>query len=496
MPTDIPTGAMPVDSGPTEPDLAQSLSQWRDLMLSRPAMTPEDVDELEDHLLDEVTDLRARGLRPDEAFLIAVKRLGAQDELSRTYAKTHSERLWRQLVLTPSTPSGARDAEHFSADPATSDPLRRTLPGGDLVWTLLLGLLAGLAVRIPAEFAATQTADFYLRNLSLLVLPFLAIHLALRSRAWVDARSGLVLLTAGFAASALLVNLYPYAMSPGRSGDGEPGQTLLLSGLHLPIALVVLTGIAYLGERWRSLGAWMNWVRFLGESAIYYVLIVLVGGALVALITLVFTAVGVDPDGLGTVFSWIVPICAAGSVLVVAWLVEAKKSVTENMAPVLTAVFTPLLTLALLAFLVVVLLTGNPVEMDREVLITFDALLIVVAAIVLFTVSARQPLARARALDRMQLVMVLAAIAVDLLMLWAMSGRLATYGTSPNKLAALGCNLLLLVHLAGTAWHYWRVIAGGRTSAALERWQCLALPVFAVWAGVVALVFPPLFGFR
>lgn len=494
MPTDTPTGATPVGGAPTDADLARSLSQWRDLMLSRPAMTPEDVDELEDHLLAEVADLRSRGLHPDEAFLIAVKRMGAQDQISREYADVHSQRLWRQLVLTPDTTGDKEDA---LANPSSRHPRphTRSLPGSDLTWTLLLGLFAGLAVRLPAEFAATQTTGFYLRNLALLVLPFLAIHLALRSRAWVDARSGLILLVAGFAASALLLNLYPFAETDG-GPDGNPAQTLLLSGLHLPIALLVLTGIAYLGGRWRNLGAWMNWVRFLGESAIYYVLIALVGGALVSLMALVFTSVGIDPERLGTVLTWIVPICAAGAVLVVAWLVEAKKTVMENMAPVLTAVFTPLLTLALLAFLVVTLLTGGPVDLDREVLIAFDALLIAVAAIVLFTVSARQPLARARALDRMQLVMVLSAIAVDLLMLWAMSGRLATYGTSPNKLAALGCNLLLLVHLGGSAWHYWDVIARGRTSAALERWQCLALPVFAVWAGLVALVFPPLFGFR
>ena len=490
MTDDAPTPALTPAPDPT---IQAPLAQWRELMLARPAMTVEDVDELEDHLLAEVEDLRAVGLHPDEAFLIAVKRLGAQDELSREYGDVHSERLWRQL-LPASEAATAPGAPSASTPPATR--ARVLLPGGDLALALLLALATGLVVRVPAEFTATQTAAFYLRNLALLVLPFLAVYLAVRAHAWVDARSGLALLAGAFAVSALLVNLYPFAVSSATGTQGDPGQTLLLSGLHLPIALLALTGIAYLGGRWRRLDAWMNWVRFLGESTVYYVLIALVGGALLGLMTLLFTSVGVDPETLGTVLTWIVPICAAGAVPVVAWLVERKKSVMENMAPVLTAVFTPLLTLALLAFLVVVVLTGDLVNLDREVLIAFDALLIAVAAVVLFTVSARPPLARARSLDVMQLVMVLAAIVVDLLMLWAMSGRLVEYGTSPNKLAALGCNLLLLAHLAGTARYYWGVVASGRTSAALERWQCLALPVFAAWAGFVALVFPPLFGFR
>ncbi|MDN6795457.1 MAG: hypothetical protein L0L69_10485, partial [Propionibacterium sp.] len=129
-------------------------------------------------------------------------------------------------------------------------------------------------------------------------------------------------------------------------------------------------------------------------------------------------------------------------------------------------------------------------------LISFAALLRGGAGLGLFPGAARRPESPRRALDWMQLVLVLAALAVDVLMLWAMSGRLLEYGASPNKLAALGCNLVLLVHLAGSAWHYLGILVWRRPALGLERWQCLALPVFGVWAGVVALVFPPLFGFR
>jgi len=31
---------------------------------------------------------------------------------------------------------------------------------------------------------------------------------------------------------------------------------------------------------------------------------------------------------------------------------------------------------------------------------------------------------------------------------------------------------------------------------ALERWQTAFLPVYALWASVVVVVFPPVFGFR
>ena len=47
------------------------------------------------------TALTEAGLSGDEAFLVAVKRMGSLDALSREFARAHSERLWKQLVMAP-----------------------------------------------------------------------------------------------------------------------------------------------------------------------------------------------------------------------------------------------------------------------------------------------------------------------------------------------------------------------------------------------------------
>ena len=72
-----------------------------------------------------------------------------------------------------------------------------------------------------------------------------------------------------------------------------------------------------------------------------------------------------------------------------AWLVEAKQSVIENMAPVLTRVFTPLFAVTLLAFLVAIVWTTNGIDVERDVLILFDLLLVVVLGLLLYAISAR-----------------------------------------------------------------------------------------------------------
>jgi len=180
---------------------------------------------------------------------------------------------------------------------------------------------------------------------------------------------------------------------------------------------------------------------------------------------------------------------------VAGWLVEAKQSVVENIAPVLTRLFTPLFTAVLLAFLVAVVITTAGIDLERDTLILFNLLLVVVLALLLYSISARDPLAPPGLFDKLQLALVVSALAIDVLVLVAITGRITEYGTTPNKAAALGENVVLLANLAWSAWLLLGLARRATPFATVERWQTSYLPVFAAWAWIVALVFPPLFGY-
>src|ERR671913_1747302 len=83
------------------PPLEEQIDRWRSYLRRRQAIHPVDVAELEDHLREQVAVLIEAGLAPDEAFLVAVKRMGDLDALSREFAREHSDRLWKQLVVVP-----------------------------------------------------------------------------------------------------------------------------------------------------------------------------------------------------------------------------------------------------------------------------------------------------------------------------------------------------------------------------------------------------------
>src|SRR6476660_8286888 len=81
--------------------LEEQIAQWRTYLRRRQAVHGPDVEELEGHLRDQLKALTESGLDAEEAFLVAVKRMGNLDALSREFALAHSERLWKQLVVAP-----------------------------------------------------------------------------------------------------------------------------------------------------------------------------------------------------------------------------------------------------------------------------------------------------------------------------------------------------------------------------------------------------------
>src|ERR671915_2379088 len=456
---------MPRDPKPAS--LEEQIDRWRSYLRLRQAIHSVDVAELEDHLREQIAVLVDAGLATDEAFLVAVKRMGTLDALSREFAREHSDRLWKQLVVVPSD----------SGDP-------RARPRTDAIVAFCLAVAAAVVIKVPALFGIQldQDAEFYARNLSLFVLPLLTGYFVWKRRL---GTSTVRWLAVALVAAGVFANVYPFA--PG-------GYTEALTALHLPIALWLVVGIAYAGGRWGEVGGRMDFIRFSGELFIYYVLIALGGGVLLASMRIIFQAIGIDVEPFFE--SWLLPCGAVGAVVVASWLVEAKQSVIENMAPVLTRLFTPLFAAVLVTFLGTLLWTGRGVDLGRDVLIGFDLLLVVVLGLLLYSVSARDPRSPPGAFDVVQVVLVVSALLADAIALWAIAARISEFGFTPNRVAALGENIILLVNLAWSAWLYASFLRHRGSFAALERWQMAYLPVYSVWAALVVILFPPVFGYR
>ncbi|MEO6944472.1 MAG: permease prefix domain 1-containing protein [Lacisediminihabitans sp.] len=437
------------------------LGAWRAAIAKDPAVDDSDADELEGHLREQIADLEATGLTGEEAFLVAVRRLGQVDLITAEFAREHGDRLWKQLAM-----------------PRADDGRRKAM-------ITMLACAAAAAVFVQLARLLSQvpgtSGGWLLRDASLFVLPVLAAYFAVLRR--MPLRPMLAL-GAVVAALAVAVNLFPLA---------QGGNTELLVAIHFPIALWFVVGAAYLGGDLRWSGRRMDLIRFTGEWAIYYTLLALGGAVLMGLTVAILTPIA--PGSIEHVLTWVIPSGVAGAVIVAAWLVEEKKSVIENLAPVLTAIFTPLFAVMLLVAAVVYAIAGVGRDFDRDLLTVFDVLLLVVLGLVVYGISARGNDRGGGVMDIIRLVAVSAAILLDILVLASMFARIGELGFTANRVAALGLNAVLLVNLAGTAWLTGRLLAGRSRTAGLERWQTGYLLVFAGWVVLVVLVLPPLFAF-
>lgn len=492
--------------------LENRIGQWRTYLRGRQPSHVSSDDDLETRLRAELAALQAAGLSDDEAFLIALRRIGSGDEPTREFVQAHTDLLWEQPIrdLSPvptqedyGKPLSLLDRVFGVIAP---DPLAGGTRGksespvvpqgrGESVWTegsivFTLAVIAGLSIKIPDLFGVSLFASdapewvltLYLKSLIPFVLALLTIYFVWKRGLSKTLSFGLA---AVFVASLVFANAFPFDPS---------SDTELLSAGHLPILLGLAVGVAYAGNRWTSVDGRMDFVRFSGELFIYYVLIALGGGVFSAFTIVMFDIIQIDVTTL--VLEWMLPCGALGAVLVAAWLVEARQRVMGNILPMLARIFTPLFAVMLLILLVAMLGTGRWwTNIEREILLAFNFLLALILGLLLYSVSSRSSHSSPDIFDATQLILVVSALAVDILALTAIAGRISEFGFTPNRSAVLGMNLILLVNLAWSAWLYARFLLGSGPFAALERWQTSYAPVYAAWAATVIVVFPPLFRF-
>ena len=355
-----------------DPDqLEGRIAAWRAQVVGASDPDGAALEDLEQSLSGQFDALRQTGLDADEAFLIALKRVGERHAPTAEFLGEYARRvLNREEPHPPGAPTGG----------LAGTQRRETL--------VVFGLaaLAAAAIRLPELFGfpLADGGGVYVRNLSLFVFPCLAGYFGWKRR--LEAPSA-IRVGLAFVAAAVLVNAFPFA---------PEGATESLAALHLPIALWMAVGVAYAGGRWNSTSHRLKFVRFSGELFIHCVLIGLGGVVLIGLTMMTFRAIGVDAERL--VEEWVLPSGALGAIVVSGWLADTKANVAGNMAPMLTRIFTPLFAAVLITFLLTMAWAGTGIRMEREVLIGFDLLLVVVVGLVLYAVAAHNPRRPARRL--------------------------------------------------------------------------------------------------
>ncbi|OPZ64516.1 MAG: hypothetical protein BWY85_01119 [Firmicutes bacterium ADurb.Bin506] len=447
-------------------DVESSIATWKAEIAAQSHLAVEELDELEDHLRDAMEGLRAAGLDEEEAFLVASRRMGSSSVLAGELAAADRDKTWVQLPVAD--------------DGAAQGSVRR-----EIGLVALAALAAAALGKLPLLFGVSlRTAEgvtVYGLNLSLFVIPVLiaCYYVARRLPKSLVAPIGAVI-----AVSAVAVNVYPFDTA---------GSTLLLTTLHLPMLLWLVLGLAYTSGEWRNVRAVWDFIRFTGEFFVYSVLIGLGGAVFMMLTTTFFAAVGLDIEDM--LMEWVGLSGLLGVPIVAAYLVEKKRSLIENIAPILARIFIPIFLVMTVVFLGVSLTRLEMLAQDRNLLIMVDLLLALITGMILYDLSARDSAAPFTFVDLMSVLLMSAALAIDLLALGGIAARLSQFGLSPNRVAALGENILLLANLAGLVYHYLRFRQGTGSRRDILSWQVRCVPWYVVWLVSVVFILPLLYRF-
>ncbi len=444
--------------------MESGIAAWKAEIVAKSHLAAEEVQDLEDHLRDEMEALQKAGLAADEALLIGIRRMGNSAVLAGELALANSDKLWRHLMQSEAPPEPGRRQE--------------------VVWVILAALVAAGIGKLPLLFGVdiySADSEIYARNSALFVVPVLIAGYYLVRR---FSASLLAFLGALIVVATVAVNTYPF--QPG-------GSSSLLTILHLPILLWLLFGLAYTAGEWRNTRSIWDFIRFTGEFFIYCVLIGLGGMVFMMLTMMFFQAIRLPAERFLT--EWVGYSGLLGIPVVAAYLVEKKRSLIENIAPVLARIFIPLFLVMTLAFIVAALSRLSMFWQDRNILITVDLLLVLVTGMVLYDLSARESEGTFTGSDLMSLLLMSAALIIDVLALGGIIGRLGQFGFSPNKIAALGENILLLGNLAGLIYAYVRLRQGKGSRRQLLSWQVYCLPAYLVWMAWVVFALPPIYRF-
>lgn len=348
-----------------------------------------------------------------------------------------------------------------------------------LLYTILIATVAWAIAKLP-DYVTVDDEWFYPRFLPFLVLGGLVLYFL------VNQAAPRKLLFQGLGALAVLLAVL--LLLP----DNTASDSITMALIHMPFVLLSLLGYVYGGGQWRHIGRRIGYIRFGGEMLIFVALILAGGGVLTALTLGLFGLIGIRLEEW--FFEYVVLWGAMSAPLVATWVWDQVMNRESKLAPVIANVFSPLFLLMTVAYLLALLSEQRSPFNDREFLIVFNALLVTVWAITVFSVTGRgeKP---SRLLDLTNLSLVAVTLVIDAVALTAILYRTFEFGITPNRFAVTGANLLIFVHLVWIFVEYVKALRGAGSAEVIRTTIARYLPVYTGWSLFVVIVLPLVFRF-
>jgi hypothetical protein len=353
--------------------------------------------------------------------------------------------------------------------------------GRELLFVLIASLVAGVIAKLPA-FLPIEEEFFYTRNVGFIIFPALMTYFARKNKLSTGKMAFIVSATL---AGLLFINFLP---------DVPKSDTLILSCIHLLLFLWCVLGFAFVGAPRNNEEKRLSFLKFNGDLVVMTTLILIAGGIMTGLTIGLFSLIGFNIEKF--YFENIVVFGLPAAPILGTYLTQTNPQLVGKVSPVIAKLFSPLVLVTLVIYLVAMAYSGKDPYNDREFLLIFNALLIGVMAIIFFSVAETSKTTKSQAEIWILLLLSGVTIIVNGIALSAILFRITEWGFTPNRAAVLGGNIVILINLLLVIAQLFRVLS--KKANLNEVGQAIAryLPIYFLWVTIVTFLFPFLFGFK
>jgi hypothetical protein len=352
--------------------------------------------------------------------------------------------------------------------------------GRELLFVLIASLLAGLIAKLPA-FLSIDEDFFYRRNIGFIIFPVLSAYFAWKNK--------LSTSKIAFIAGSTLVGLIFINSLP----NVKKSDTLVLSCLHLLLFLWSLLGFAFVAEK-RNYEKRLSFLKYNGDLIVMTTLILIAGAIMTGMTIGLFSLIGFKIEKF--YFDYVGIFGLAAAPIVGTYLTQTNPQLVGKVSPVIAKIFSPLVLVILVIYLVAIVYSGKDPYNDREFLLIFNALLIGVMAIIFFSVAEASKTTKSQNEIWILFLLSVVTIIVNGVALSAILFRISEWGATPNRVAVLGGNVLILINLLIVTSQLFRVLSKKADKTVVGNVIAFYLPIYCLWTIIVTFIFPLIFRFK
>lgn len=355
-------------------------------------------------------------------------------------------------------------------------PAKADSAGGAAAWRVVM-IALGAALLAHGDAIPGVNDEWFVR-----FRPWIVVGSLIAYFSWSLPRRRKAFVWIGAAACAAMIAVLPVDRN---------ATSVATAQLYLPLVMISLLGVAFMGERWRTSSSRVLFVRYCGELVVYASVILLGGMVLTAVTLSLLEAMGILQTSW--YFDWVVISGLIAAPVVGTFIYDSALGRESRIATVLSKVFAPLFLVTVCGYLAAMVMEGTSPYSDRNSLIAANCLLIVVLAIVIYAICGRER--RSRFQDVVNVGLVLVTLIINGTALSAIVLRWAEFGMTPNRVAVTGTNLLIFVHLALILISYWRTMTGRAGEDVLIEQVTRYLPLYTAWSALMGFGLSLVFGF-